>query len=141
MNHLINFFESLTFDRIASNLEFSTKDEQLTIRKGNEAYLFYFSKVPSMFRTNLCQEILLISEDNAHLKLEFNNSLGEYIELKLFEKSVEKLMNSEELKFPENFMVEFEDKLASHPGLNYIYLTLKIKDKSPEQKQIKKSKI
>lgn len=141
MNYLINFFESLKFDKIESNIEFSTKDEQLTIRKGNDSYLFHFSTVPSFFRSNICQEILLISEDAAHLKLEFNNQLSEYLELKFQNKSVEKLLNSEDIECPEEFMSQFEEKLALHPGLNYIYLGLKVKPSSSEQNKIKKSKI
>ncbi len=141
MSYLIDFFESLSFDTISQNIEFSTKDEQVTIRKGNEAYLFLFSKVPSMFRSNLCQEIVLIPEDDAHLKLDFNNQLAEYLKLKFQKKSVEKLMELKEIECPEEFVSQLEEKLVLHPGFNYIYLTLKIKDNSPEHKQTKKSKI
>ena len=142
MNYLIDFFESLNFDRIMSNIEFSTENEQLTITKENEAYLFYFSKIPSIFRSNLCKEILFITEDNAHLKLEFNNQLAEYLELKFQNKSIETFIKSEKIEFPKGFIHQFEEKLTTYHNFNYIYLTLEIKDKYPEQKKIiKKTKV
>jgi hypothetical protein len=142
MNYLIDFFDLLKFDKIMSNIEFSTENEQLTITKGNEAYLFYFSKVPSFFRSNLCKEIMLITEDNAHLKLDMNNQLAEYFNLKSQNKSVEKFIKSKEIDYPKDFLSQFEEELAKYYSFNYIYLTLEIENKYPEQKKIiRKSKI
>lgn len=139
MNDLIDFFELLKFDKIASNIEFSTQQEQLTITKGNSSYLFYFTQIPSIFRSNLCKEIIMITEDNAHLKLDFNNQLSEYLELKFQGKSVKE---SKKIKCPEDFISKFEEKLSTYYSFNYIYLKLKIKDENPDEKKtIKKSKI
>lgn len=142
MHYLIDFFESLTFDKIVSNLEFSTENEQLTVTKGNEGYLFYFSKVPSIFRSNLCQEIMRVREDTAHLKLALNNELAEYLELKSQNKSVEKFIQAKEIGCPQEFLSQFEENLTTYSSFNYIYLTLKIKSKHPAKtKIIQKSKI
>lgn len=137
MNYLIDFFESLKFDKIMSNIEFFSENEQLTISRGNKAYLFYFSKVPSIFRSNLCKEIMLLTEDNAHLKLDFNNQLAEYLELKIENKSVEKFIKSEKIECPKDFLSQFEEKLTTYYNFNYIYLTLKMKNH--EQKKIIKN--
>jgi hypothetical protein len=142
MNYLIDFFESLKFDKIFSDIEFSTENEQLTITKGNKAYLFYFSKVPDIFRSNLCKEIMLITEDSADLKLDFNNQLADYLELKFKNKSVEAFIESKKMEYPEDFISQLEEKLTAYSNFNYIYLTLEMRKKYPEQKEIiKKTKV
>ena len=142
MKYLIDFFESLEFDTIAFNIEFSNESEQLTITKRNNAYLFSFSKIPSIFRSNLCKQIMLITENNADLKLDFNNQLAEYLELKFQNKSVGTFIESKKLECPKDFISKFEEKLASYPNFNYTYLTLEVKEKELGQKKIiKKSKI
>lgn len=142
MNHLIDFFESLAFDNITSNLEFSTENEQLTITKRTTEYLFYFSKRADIFRGNLCKEIILVTEDNAHLKLDLNNQLAEYLDLKENCQSIKKFATLEQLACPKEFLCQLEEKLNTYHNLNYLYLTLKIKDKNSEEKKIvKKSKI
>lgn len=147
MNYLINFFESFKTDLINVgeenfNLEFSGKNEQLTITRGDNAYLFYFTNQPDMFRSNLCKEIIIINEENADLKLEFNNQLAEYLELKLKNKPVTSFMNSKEIEYPRSFMSQFEEKITRYNHFSYIYLSLKMKHKFPESnKKTQKLKI
>lgn len=132
MKYIINFLESLNVDRIISNLEFSTKNEQITVYKASTQYLFYFTKKPDIFRSNLCKEIINLTEDIAHLKLGFNNTLSHYLDLKFNDKSVESFIQSSQLDIPKEFISQFEEKLTSYNSLNYIYLTLKINSQYPQ---------
>lgn len=142
MNHIIEFFESLRFNKVLSQLEFFDEYEQVNITKGSNAYLFYFTKSSALFRTNPCSEIMLISESNADLKLDFNNSLAQYLEFKLHNKSVENLVKSNPLDIPADFLSQFQEKLMSYKSFNCSYLTLKINNQCPERKiDIKKVKI
>lgn len=147
MSYLIDFFESLNTDltNIESNkfnLEFSVKNEQLTITKGERAYLFYFTNRTDMFKNNLCREIIMIDENNAHLKLGFDNPLAQYLDLKLKNKSITFFMKSEEIQCPQSFIFEFEEKIAKYSHFSYLYLTLKMQNKYKKiHKQTKKVKI
>jgi len=147
MNYIINFFESFQPDIIHigsgnSNLEFAGKNEQLTITRSENAYLFYFSKKADMFRSNLCKEIIMINENTADLKLEFNNQLADYFELKLKNKPITSFMDSEEIEYPISFISQFEEKITQYNNFSYVYLSLKMKNKFPESnKTSKKMKI
>lgn len=142
MNYIINFFESLELTDVYCNIEFESNYEIITVNKNNNHYLFKFHKSSPIFRTNLCKEILLITEDDADLKININHPLSLYFDKKKEKQSIEFLQDISISLYEQDFLQQFENKIQSYSNFQKIYSHCKMEIRFPEKKiHIKKTKI
>lgn len=140
MKYVIDFFESLQCQRMSIgiidkvntyNLEFETKDEQLIVSSSQDFFYFYFSKIPTMMRSNLCREIISVNERQYHLKLvKENTELTLYFNKKFGIITSKKGIN---VISDKEFVKKLESKLETFDNLKKLLLICKIQDKLPEK--------
>lgn len=142
MNYIIKFFENLNLTYVGDNMEFECCYEIITIREYNNSYLMYFHKTSAMFKSNLCQEILLLTEDIADLQIKHNHPLCIYFDSKKTNTKFNHLENINIREFEHNFIQQFEEKIEKYPNFQKIYSYYKLENRLPEKKIIiKKTKI
>lgn len=142
MNYLLKFFELLKFSKVMCDLEFEMLYEIITVTKRNDCYLFKCHKSSPLLRTNLCQEIILITEESADFKIKLNHPLSLYFDRKAENISIEDIKNIDIQLFEQDFTEHFVKAIEHYPNFQKIYSHSKLEMRLPEKQiHIKKTKI
>ncbi len=138
MSIIYNFIEQLSVESyLGKQIELSCGNETICISKDEKYYYFMLSKTHHLM-SNLCREIVMVSERQHDFKIKkTNNELSQYLENKINKKEVKEVLEKDE----QELIDLFEEKLKNNTKLSSIFLASKLSDNLKSKKSHKKSKI